>query len=55
MRAVARRRVVRRRAAGVGVVRAALKEAQAKHMIYDYCVDEKRFKDKELPKECNAD
>jgi len=24
-------------------------------MIYDYCVDEKRFKDKGFPKECNAD
>ncbi|RLM61635.1 hypothetical protein C2845_PM14G06090 [Panicum miliaceum] len=35
--------------------RAALKEAQEKHMIYDYCVDEKRFKDKGFPKECNAD
>ncbi|RLN05402.1 hypothetical protein C2845_PM13G07290 [Panicum miliaceum] len=32
--------------------KAALKEAQEKHMIYDYCVDEKRFKDKGFPEEC---
>ncbi|WVZ94431.1 hypothetical protein U9M48_040324 [Paspalum notatum var. saurae] len=33
---------------------AALRKAQADHMIYDYCADLKRFKDKGLPKECNA-
>ncbi|CAO2176012.1 unnamed protein product [Urochloa humidicola] len=34
---------------------AALREAQEKHMIYDYCMDEKRFKDKGLPTECSMD
>ncbi|KAF8655441.1 hypothetical protein HU200_061188 [Digitaria exilis] len=34
---------------------AALRKAQEEHMIYDYCVDEKRFKDKGLPKECTTE
>ncbi|XP_062196324.1 xyloglucan endotransglucosylase/hydrolase protein 24-like [Phragmites australis] len=33
----------------------ALQRAREDHMIYDYCRDHNRFKDKGLPKECTTD
>ncbi|OEL23103.1 putative xyloglucan endotransglucosylase/hydrolase protein 25 [Dichanthelium oligosanthes] len=34
---------------------AALQRMQGESMIYDYCADQKRFKDKGFPKECTTD
>ena len=31
---------------------AALRKVQEENMVYDYCEDQKRFKDKGLPVEC---
>jgi len=30
----------------------ALHKVQEENMVYDYCTDQKRFKDKGLPVEC---
>ncbi|KAL6660857.1 hypothetical protein ACP70R_000241 [Stipagrostis hirtigluma subsp. patula] len=38
-----------------GIDAAALKKAREEHMLYSYCRDDKRFKDKGLPKECTRD
>ncbi|KAL6659107.1 hypothetical protein ACP70R_003147 [Stipagrostis hirtigluma subsp. patula] len=38
-----------------GIDEAALKKAREEHMLYNYCRDDKRFKEKGLPKECTRD